>query len=89
MLNVFLIFFSLRVQKFHSPEKNFFVQLNILQHSRTRRYREFTKNAQVYEAENQALLNIVIQYMLQRVGHELDYRLDICSVTGSAHIGNL
>ena len=34
-------------------------------------------------------LETVTKDMLQRVWHELEYRLDVCKVTGGAHIDHL
>ena len=34
-------------------------------------------------------LETVTKDMLQRVWHELEYRLDVCRVTGGAHIEHL
>ena len=36
-----------------------------------------------------AALETVTEDMLQRVWHELEYRLNVCRVTGSAHIEHL
>ena len=36
-----------------------------------------------------AALETVTIDMLQRVWHELEYRLDVCTVTGGAHIEHL
>ena len=36
-----------------------------------------------------AALENVTKDMLQRVWHEFDYRLDVCRVTGGAHIEHL
>ena len=36
-----------------------------------------------------AALETVTKDMLQRVWHELEYRLDVCRVTGGAHIEHL
>ena len=36
-----------------------------------------------------AALETVTKDMLQRVWHELEYRLDVCRVTGVAHIEHL
>ena len=46
--------------------------------------RKFNKNA-----PTGAALETVTQDMLQRVWQELDYRLDVCRVTGGAHIEHL
>ena len=36
-----------------------------------------------------AALETVTEDMLQRVWHELEYRLNVCRVTGGAHIEHL
>ena len=46
--------------------------------------RKFNKNA-----PTGAALETVMQDMLQRVWQQLDYRLDVCRVTGGAHIEHL
>ena len=46
----------------------------------------FPANIEEMKQRITAALEIVTKDMLQRVWHELEYRLDVCRVTGGAHI---
>ena len=49
----------------------------------------FPANIEEMKQRITAALEIVTKDMLQRVWHELEYRLDVCRVTGGAHIEHL
>ena len=49
----------------------------------------FPTNVNELKQKTTIALEIVTQDMLHRVWEELDYRLDVCRVTGDAHIEHL
>ena len=49
----------------------------------------FPANIEEMKQRITAALETVFKDMLKRVWHELEYRLDVCRVTGGAHIEHL